>query len=416
MRIGIYCRELRASGGRAVGVGLLETLARNPLGQEITAYVPKDAGFLRLAGGAIRIVPRVTRGGANHLLAHVNLRRQLAIDRQDVVFMMGNLGLTHAPCPQVVLIHNPWVLYPESPAWFRCGVREWIYFRMRNLFITRHLQGCGAVATQTPVMVERIHRYLGIPYNRLALIPNGGSVAAPDSDLEGNCARRMLEFVHGSRALCLARFMPHKNIEVLLSVADELLALGRTDIGIYVTVDPTLGPGARRLLREMDRKGRGRVMHNLGEVPMAEVGACYQAADALLLPTLLESFSGTYVDAMRAGVPIITSDLDFARVVCGDNAFYIDPEEPRSIVAALENLGSKKTCWYERCTDGRKRIARFFHGWDAIAPRVISLLETVAHGEDTSSLLDDEWAKDWAACSVSRDSIPSGSDRRSCEI
>ena len=116
--------------------------------------------------------------------------------------------------------------------------------------------------------------------------------------------------VHSYRALCLSRYTTHKNIGVLISVADKLLADCRTDIGIYVTVEPSHGPEARRLLREIDLEGRGRVLHNLGEVPMAEVAACYQAANALLLPTLLESFSGTYVDAMQAGVPIITSDFD----------------------------------------------------------------------------------------------------------
>ena len=34
------------------------------------------------------------------------------------------------------------------------------------------------------------------------------------------------------------------------------------------------------------------------------------------LPSLLESYSGAYVEAMSFGVPIVTSDRDFAREVC----------------------------------------------------------------------------------------------------
>ena len=191
MRLTLYCAELRASGGRSVGIGLLESLARDPLGHEITAYVPPDPGYIRLGGGAIRIVPTVSRSGVGLLVAHRFLRRELAAERQDIVFMMGNLGLTRAPCPQVVYIHNPWVVYPESSAWDRCGVRNWTYFRLRNLLISRGLHGCDAVAAQTPVMVERIHRHLRVPYDRLALIPNSVTVPAEDASHGAISPRQM---------------------------------------------------------------------------------------------------------------------------------------------------------------------------------------------------------------------------------
>lgn len=415
MRIALYCRELRASGGRSIAIGLLNALARDPHGHEITAYVPVDSEYARLRGGAVRIVPKVTRGGATHLLAHHGLRRQLAVDRQDIVFMMGNLGLTHAPCPQVVLVHDPWSVNPESSAWRKCGFRHWVYLRIRSLFIAQGFQACDAVAAPTPVVVQKIHRLFGVPYDRLALIPNAETVAVGAPHSEGTYPLRMLNAEHRCRALCLARYMPHKNIEVLLPVADELIASGRTDIGIYVTVNPAQGAGARRLLREMGRDGRSRVMHNLGEVSMAEVRGCYESADALLLPTLLESFSGTYVDAMRAGVPIITSDRDFARVVCGDAASYINPYDHKAIISALDTLRTDQATWHERCACGRKRLALFFHGWDDVAHSVVSLLERVARGERAPELLDDKWVKDWAACSPPCDTVSSGSDRESRE-
>ena len=51
----------------------------------------------------------------------------------------------------------------------------------------------------------------------------------------------------------------------------------------------------------------------------------------MILPTLLESFSATYIEAMFHGKTILTSDLDFARDVCGEAAFYFDPLNPQSI-------------------------------------------------------------------------------------
>jgi hypothetical protein len=49
---------------------------------------------------------------------------------------------------------------------------------------------------------------------------------------------------------------------------------------------------------------------------MSDVPKWYKATQALLLPTLLESFSGTYIEAMHFERPIFTSNLDFAKEVC----------------------------------------------------------------------------------------------------
>ena len=55
------------------------------------------------------------------------------------------------------------------------------------------------------------------------------------------------------------------------------------------------------------------------------------------MPTLLESFSGTYVEAMYHQIPIFTSDIDFAHDVCKEAAFYFDPLDSNSILSTLEN-------------------------------------------------------------------------------
>jgi len=66
------------------------------------------------------------------------------------------------------------------------------------------------------------------------------------------------------------------------------------------------------------------------------VPSLYAQSDALLMPTLLESFSGTYVEAMFHKIVILTSKLDFAEDVCGESAFYFDPTSPEDILASIE--------------------------------------------------------------------------------
>jgi glycosyltransferase involved in cell wall biosynthesis len=41
---------------------------------------------------------------------------------------------------------------------------------------------------------------------------------------------------------------------------------------------------------------------------------------------------------MHLGTPILTSDLDFAREVCGEAAVYFSPWDPDAMATAIERL------------------------------------------------------------------------------
>ena len=43
------------------------------------------------------------------------------------------------------------------------------------------------------------------------------------------------------------------------------------------------------------------------------------------MPTLLETSSATYYEAMLTNTPIVTTDLDFSHDACKDSALYYDP-------------------------------------------------------------------------------------------
>ena len=74
---------------------------------------------------------------------------------------------------------------------------------------------------------------------------------------------------------------------------------------------------------------------NLGPEMMDKVPNLYKACHGLFLPTLLESFSGTYIECMQFQKPIFTSDRDFSKDVCGDCAYYFDPHSPEDIINTI---------------------------------------------------------------------------------
>ena len=70
---------------------------------------------------------------------------------------------------------------------------------------------------------------------------------------------------------------------------------------------------------------------NAGVVDQKDCRNLYQSCQALFLPTLIECFTVSYLEAMETCKPIVTSDLSFAHDICGDSAYYFDPLDVSSI-------------------------------------------------------------------------------------
>lgn len=76
----------------------------------------------------------------------------------------------------------------------------------------------------------------------------------------------------------------------------------------------------------------------IGKVSIGECPSLYEQCDFMFLPTLLECFSASYAEAMKMQRPILTSDLSFARGLCGDAAEYFDPLSPEDAGEAVHRL------------------------------------------------------------------------------
>jgi glycosyltransferase involved in cell wall biosynthesis len=108
------------------------------------------------------------------------------------------------------------------------------------------------------------------------------------------------------------------------------------DVELLLTVPEGPGRWMEGLERALQRHAHAGVpVRRIGQVPHAELGPLYRSAAAVLLPSLAESFSATCVEAMHFGVPLVTSDRDFARDVCSDAALYADPTDPDALADAL---------------------------------------------------------------------------------
>ena len=138
------------------------------------------------------------------------------------------------------------------------------------------------------------------------------------------------------------------------------------------------------------------MIQNIGPIPNQRLPEVYRSANALIFPTLLESYSRTYLEAMHFGLPILTSDRDFARHLCQDAALYFDPLDADSLAKAMARLMEDQDLSWRLAENGRRVLAQV-PTWDEIASRYVEVLERVARGQlAVSGESDSPHASDYA--------------------
>ena len=113
----------------------------------------------------------------------------------------------------------------------------------------------------------------------------------------------------------------------------------------------------------------GRDVVLLGTVPEADVPAWYAAADALAFPSVKEGFGLAVLEAMSAGVPVVTSDLPVFReyLVDGRDALLVPVGDVPALAAALDAALTDRSVRTRLVAAGHQVAAGFT--WQASARR-----------------------------------------------
>ena len=331
-RIAINGTSSRAGGGKSILHKYMQLLDRSVLEDRYSLLTADPDAFAWITNDRIQVVGLPKRYGDtifSPLVHELLLDRILKRYQIDLVFNLADL-VVRTKVKQVYLFDWPYAINPHSVVWQRMDRTDLLVRKIKLSLLRRRIRRPVVTIAQTPVAKEALERLYRLP--NVAIVPNAVSLDNLDTT-EG----KRFALPAGRKLLYLTYYYPHKNLEILIDVAVKIRELGR-DYRIILTIAANQHKNAARLLQEIRDRDLGEIIVNVGPVAMADVPSLYRSCDGLLMPTLLESFSGTYVEAMFHGIPIFTSDLDFATGVCGDAACYFDPHDAHDIVSKIDTV------------------------------------------------------------------------------
>jgi len=114
----------------------------------------------------------------------------------------------------------------------------------------------------------------------------------------------------------------HKGIQFIPNIALELSKIAYNDFEFIITIpEGEFLDELNTLAKELSVSIK---IKNVGLISYSEVSDIYQISNIVFVPSFLETFSATYLEAIMFEKPLIVNDLDFAKDICDNNANFVD--------------------------------------------------------------------------------------------
>jgi len=321
MRIGIDARELcgHATGvGRYLG-GLLREWSNDARARvhEFVLYAPES---IALPLDARRFPLRTIAGSGGTWWEQVQVPHAVTSDHLDVWFAPAYTAPLRLNARTVVAIHD--LSFVAHPEWFRLreGAR-------RRLLTGQAASRAATVITISEFSKRELVEHLGVPAQKIHVIPPGISVSSPSPQPPVPSPYRVLYV--GSI------FNRRHVIDLIRAFAP--IARRRPDASLDIVGDDRTYPHEDlRAAIVAEQLGTHVRWHKY--VTDEQLAALYAGARAFAFLSEYEGLGLTPLEALAAGIPPVLLDTEVARESCGDAAVYVAARDLPATTRALESM------------------------------------------------------------------------------
>ena len=210
----------------------------------------------------------------------------------------------------------------------------------------------------------------GVSPDKIHIIYNG--VDLPRTDISKEDARRHIG-ISGNIIISAGRLVPWKGFRMLVKLMPQLLQVNQF-FRLVIVGD---GPDMSMLQSVVRNLGLERKVFLVGRKSSDELALFFAAADMFVLNTGYEGFSHQVLEAMQAGVPVITttSGGNTEVVVQGANGLLVRYNDEFNLVEAMKSLWKQGELREQMVANGRHTVAAF--SIEKMYIRTVQLLTTL---------------------------------------
>ncbi len=267
--------------------------------------------------------------------------------------------------PSVVTVYD--VLALSHPEW--CKGANALHYRVA---LPQSIRGASAVVVPSETVATEVVSHVGIPGEKLHVVPLGLSEQMQPADEEQVKAVRQRHNLPERYVLWVGNLEPKKNVAQMVRAFE----LASESIEQDFVLAGRIAWKAESSLRAIAESPAAARLHRLGYVASEELPALYSGADLLVHWSLYEGAGLTPLEAMACGTPAVVSDGGALGELAGQRATVVPLGDPADLAAAMVELLRDAPRRDELGRAGREWATQFT--WQAHADRVIGIYEEAA--------------------------------------
>lgn len=273
----------------------------------------------------------------------------------DVIYSISAPSYFSFIAPEVMRFTNPWVATPNNYAYRTLSFPQRVRMILYCLNQKRLLKNASYIITQTHAVKNGLLKFLNMPEACIKVVNNVLPIIISSQE-NTHLITKEENYIE---IVSVAAPVPHKNLDII----PEVLYLLRSQYSInnvrfHVTI-PENSLIWRKIIKLAHKLKVTDGIINHGRLSQIDLSNLYRKSHICFLPTLLEVFSVSPLEAMYYNLPIVATDFTFNKEILSDAALYYEPMNAHSAVNQLVKYINSSDLRNTMCLKMQNQLKKF---------------------------------------------------------
>ena len=293
----------------------------------------------------------------NAIIDSITIQKIALSEKADIIHFFYNWSFPfRKKTPSILTVHD------VIPFTFReaMGLYRNIFLYKPGIRMACRLN--DIIATVSVFSKQDIAKKVGVPHDKIRVIPNGLRKENPkDPSLEQELINRFE--IKDTFILNVGGIHERKNIVRLIHAFARLVNLNGYSGKLLITGSVSGAPYQNKMKSICDASVRETGMENrivfTGFISEKELDSLFRMAEFLIYPSLYEGFGIPVLEAMKMGLPVITSNTTAMPEVAGNAAYLADPTNIEEMASVMSELLQNRQRRKEMIEKGLERARAY---------------------------------------------------------
>ncbi|WP_411687849.1 glycosyltransferase [Acinetobacter indicus] len=248
----------------------------------------------------------------------------------------------------------PLMVYEDTRNYiYKDNLKLKIYQKLLNYFKARKFKrNADFAVVETQTFKQRLSSFMSFDESKIFVVENSFN---SNFLIENKIKKPEIIQSQILNLFVPSAFYPHKNLNILVDVAYYLKNEFKLTFkfNFLIKKDSLEWQNLTILAKS---KNVDDCFYTYGTVPNARMKELYAINNFIILPTLAEASTAVYPEAFISKKVLLTSDIDFARELCGNAAVFFNPLDAYDIAEKIININFDTQKQAQLIQNGLERV------------------------------------------------------------